>query len=97
MPDFLEATMLVCFGLSWPISVWKNIKSHTAKNMSMRFNLLLIFGYIAGILAKCYLHAWNYVLAIYVLNLVIVSCNVLVYYRNKKYDAKDELLKNFAV
>lgn len=27
MSDILEATMLVCFGLSWPINLMKNIKS----------------------------------------------------------------------
>jgi len=52
MSNALEAMMLICFGLSWPISVYKNIKSHSAKNMSFRFNLLIIIGYLAGILAN---------------------------------------------
>ena len=36
MPEFLEAFMLICFGLSWPINVMKNIKAKTAKNMRDR-------------------------------------------------------------
>jgi hypothetical protein len=86
MPNALEATMLICFGLSWPISVYKNVKARSAKNMSFRFNLLIIIGYIAGILAKFYMHAFNYVLAVYLLNLFIVSINMVVYFTNRKYD-----------
>ena len=52
MTEVLESVMLICFGLSWPISVVKNIKAHTAKNMSLKFILLIIAGYIAGIAAK---------------------------------------------
>lgn len=86
MAEILESVMLICFGLSWPISVAKNIKAHSAKNMSFRFNLLIIVGYIAGITAKLWTHSVNYVLAVYVLNLLIVSVNMAVYFINKQYD-----------
>ena len=86
MPNALEATMLICFGLSWPISVYKNVKAHSAKNMSFRFNFLIIIGYIAGIIAKFYTHAFNYVLVVYLLNLFIVSINMIVYFTNRRYD-----------
>ena len=96
MPEILETAMLVCFGLSWPISVVKNIKSKTAKNMSLRFILLIVVGYIAGISAKIILGSFNYVLAVYVLNLAIVSINIPVYFINKKYDKKLALYKKGA-
>lgn len=88
MTNFLEAAMLICFGLSWPLSLMKNIKAKSAKNMSLQFTLLIITGYIAGISAKIIGHKINYVLVIYLLNLVIVSANVVVYYINKGYDLK---------
>lgn len=88
MTDFLEAFMLICFGLSWPISLYKNIKAKTAKSMSLQFTLLIITGYIAGITAKLVNHSINYVLAIYILNLVIVSANIIVYFINVKHDRK---------
>lgn len=88
MTNFLEAAMLICFGLSWPLSLIKNIKAKSAKNMSLQFTLLIITGYIAGISAKIIGHKINYVLVIYLLNLVIVSANVVVYYINKGYDQK---------
>ena len=90
MTNFLEAAMLICFGLSWPLSLYKNIKARSAKNMSLQFTLLIITGYIAGITAKIISHNVNYVLIIYLLNLVIVSANLIVYFINKKYDRQNE-------
>ena len=89
MSNILETLMLVCFGLSWPISVMKNIKSKTAKSMSLKFTLLIIAGYIAGIGAKIYTHQYNYVLAVYIFNILMVSMNVVVYFINRQYDEKD--------
>ena len=87
--NILETVMLVCFGLSWPVSVIKNIKAKTAKSMSLKFTLLIIAGYIAGIGAKIYTHQYNYVLAVYIFNILMVSMNVVVYFINKQYDEKD--------
>lgn len=93
MSQVLEATMLVCFGLSWPVSVIKNIKAKTAKSMSLQFILLIITGYVAGIAAKIFSHNINYVLIIYLLNLLVVSANVVVYFINKRYDAATEKVR----
>lgn len=91
MNDFLEAMMLICFGLSWPISLIKNIKSHSAKNMSLRFTVLIIVGYFAGITSKILSGIINYVLMIYIFNVIVVCMNLVVYFVNKKYDKKLKL------
>ena len=83
-----EALMLVCFGFSWPLNVIKAYKARTAKGTSLAFIFLIITGYIAGITAKFINHQFNYVLAVYFLNLAIVMMNVLVYIRNKGLDKK---------
>ena len=88
MTNILEAFMLVCFGLSWPISLYKNIKAKTAKSMSLQFTLLIITGYISGIIAKIVNNSFNYVLVIYFINLIIVSANIVVYFINLRYDKK---------
>ncbi|MEE0686669.1 MAG: hypothetical protein UEA60_08465 [Lachnospiraceae bacterium] len=88
MTNFLEAFMLICFGLSWPLSLYKNIKAKTAKSMSLQFTLLIITGYIAGITAKIVNNNFNYVLVIYILNLIIVSANIVVYFINLRYDKR---------
>ena len=90
MAQILETIMLICFGCSWPMSVYKNIKAKSAKNMSLPFILLITTGYIAGIAAKFVLHSFNYVLAVYILNLVMVSANIVVYFINRKYDKQAE-------
>lgn len=86
MAELLESTMLICFGLSWPMNLAKNIKARSASNMSLQFILLIITGYIAGISAKIYTHRFNYVLVVYLLNLAVVSANVVVYFINRRYD-----------
>lgn len=85
-----EAVMLVCFGFSWPLNVIKAFKARTAKGTSLAFIILIITGYVAGITAKFINHQFNYVLAVYFLNLVIVMSNVVVYIRNKALDKKAE-------
>ena len=88
MAEILETIMLICFGFSWPMSVYKNIKARTAKSMSLGFILMIMTGYIAGITAKIYMQRFNYVLIVYLINLVMVSINLVVYFINKGYDKK---------
>lgn len=84
----LETIMLVCFGFSWPMNLIKAYKARTARSTSLPFILLIIAGYIAGISAKIALGNINYVLAAYLLNLAIVSLNLVVYFRNITLDKK---------
>ena len=88
MSSVFETIMLVCFGLSWPLNVIKAYKARTTKGTSLPFILLIITGYIAGITAKLITGQINYVLIVYLLNLAIVSLNVLVYFRNATLDRK---------
>ena len=86
MSEIFETAMLVCFGLSWPINLIKSIKAGTAKATSLKFLLLILFGYVCGIAAKLISHQINYVLIVYFLNFVVVFANVAVYFINAKKD-----------
>ena len=88
MGSILETTMLVCFGFSWPLNVIKAYKAKTAKGTSLPFILLIITGYIAGITAKIITDQINYVLIAYIVNLAIVSLNIIIYFRNASLDKK---------
>ena len=88
MSSLLETLMLICFGCSWPLNLMKAYKSRTAKSTSLPFILLIITGYIAGITAKVLTGQINYVLVAYLINLAIVSLNLLVYFRNVFLDRK---------
>ena len=91
MASVFETLMLVCFGLSWPFNLVKSIKAKTAKSMSLKFLLLIEFGYICGIAAKFISGNINYVLIVYFLNLAVVGANIAVYFINKHKDNKSSL------
>ena len=88
MQSILETVMLVCFGFSWPLNVMKAYKAKTAKGTSLPFILLIVAGYIAGITAKVITDQINYVLIAYIVNLAIVSLNIVIYFRNVSLDKK---------
>ena len=85
--------MLLSFGASWPVNVHKSYSSRTAKGKSPLFLCLIIFGYIAGIAAKltnaAYMAEFSgkwYVLFFYVLNMLMVSVDLSLYFRNRRLD-----------
>lgn len=84
--QILEAAMLICFGLSWPTNAYKNYQARTAAGTSWQFIMLITVGYFAGIAAKIVSGSINWVLAIYILNLVFLAANWGVYFRNRRLD-----------
>lgn len=83
-----EALMLICFGAAWPFSIYKSYYSKSTKGKSLIFLVILIVGYIAGILHKL-LFAFDYVILLYILNLIMVSVDALLYLRNRKISAAE--------
>lgn len=95
MAEILEIIMIVSFGASWPLNVLKSYRARTTKGKSLAFLLLIFFGYIAGIASKLVNEAYMasfaskwYVLFFYVLNLVMVGCDLVLYVRNYRLDKK---------
>ena len=88
MSAIFETIMLVCFGLSWPINVVKAYIAETTKGTSLPFILLIITGYLAGVTAKIVNGQFNYVFIVYIINLLIVMLNIIVYFRNYHLDKK---------
>lgn len=95
MAEILEIVMIVSFGASWPMNVIKSYKAKTAKGKSIAFLCLIFFGYIAGIASKfsnaAYMAAFSekwYVLFFYILNLLMVGMDIILYIRNKQLDKK---------
>ena len=90
MAEILETIMLLSFGFSWPMNVIKSYKARTTKGKSLAFLLLIIFGYIAGITSKFLNDAYMaqfgakwYVLFFYILNLTMVSTDLVLYFRTR--------------
>lgn len=90
MSEIFEAIMVICFGLSWPLSVYKSFKSRTAKGKSLFFEVFICLGYVSGIIGKIINHNITYVFAFYILNLVMVSIDLCLYYRNAKLDRQNK-------
>ncbi len=90
MSQFLEIAMLVLFGCSWPFNIAKSIRSRTAKGRSAVFMYLIMLGYICGIASKFVGGNVTYVVAFYVLDLVLVSIDCCLYWRNRRLDAQAE-------
>lgn len=97
MAEIFEIIMIVSFGASWPMNVMKSYKARTAKGKSLGFLCLIFFGYIAGIISKFMNEAYMasfadkwYVLFFYFLNLIMVGADLIIYFRNKKLDKKNE-------
>lgn len=93
MTDLLEATMIICFGISWPINIIKAWKAKTARGTSVLFYFFIWLGYVAGIICKVIQanegkYNYNYVFFFYILNIVMVSCGIIIYFRNKMLDKK---------
>ena len=95
MAEIAEVIMIVCFGASWPFNVIKSYKARTAKGKSPVFLCLIILGYIAGIASKfmneTYMASFNekwYVLFFYCLNLLMVSVDLILYFRNRRLDKR---------
>ena len=93
--EILEIIMVVSFGASWPFNVIKSYKARTTKGKSLLFLCLIFFGYIAGIASKLVNESYIanicqkwYVLFFYVLNLLMVGADLVLYVRNSRIDKK---------
>ena len=84
--QIFEFIMLACFGLSWPISVYKSIKSKSTQGKSVVFIVAIIIGYISGIIGKIINDQLTYVLIIYCFNLIVVSVDFVLFFINRKHE-----------
>ena len=98
MAEIFEIGMVLCFGASWPFNVIRAYKARTAKGTSLLFMSLIDLGYIGGILNKIFtlidqgsLNWLKWVaFGFYILNLILVTTGILIYFRNKKIEKHHE-------
>ena len=84
--SIFEFLMLFCFGFSWPFSIAASLRSRSTKGKSLMFMLLILLGYVFGIIHKV-LNNFNWVTWVYVALLVVVGADVALYFRNRRFDA----------
>lgn len=86
MAELFEVFMVVSFGVSWPMSILKSLKAKTAKGKSLFFLFMILFGYACGITSKLLSGKINYVIAFYILNFIMVSIDLMLYFKNRQLD-----------
>jgi len=80
MASPFEAIMLLCFGVSWPISIAKALRTKVVAGKSPFFMAIVFVGYISGIVHKA-LHAFDPVTVLYGLNAIMVAIDFCLYFR----------------
>ena len=95
--NLFEAVTILCFGISWPISIRKSYLSRTAKGKSLLFEVFLLIGYAFGIARKIIqLAIWDkpaspdflFFLSgvFYVVNFIAIVIDMSLYVRNSRLD-----------
>ena len=104
LASIMETMMVVCFGLSWPLNIIKAWKARSTQGMSLPFYCLIWLGYIFAVIGKLvsiYYHVsvaqtaavWTdvvrwYVMFFYVLNLLMLTTGILIYFRNARLERR---------
>ncbi len=84
-----EGIMILCFGVSWPVAVWKTLRTKNVSGISIFFLWFVFIGYVSGVMFKLteamgngYV---NPVIILYLFNLVLVGTEVMLFYRYRNY------------
>ena len=79
--------MLICFGISWPVSAYKSFKSRQTGGKSLLFLILIDVGYVVGLIGKI-LFRPDYVIIVYCVNLFFVTLDLILYFRNRRLEKR---------
>lgn len=86
MAQVFETMMLICFGISWPFNIARSVRARTAKGKSLLFEICIAAGYLFGLTGKFIAGNMTYVVAVYVLDLLMVSTDIALTCRNRRLD-----------
>jgi len=74
-----EVLFLLCFAVSWPVSIIKSIRTKVVIGKSPLFMSLVILGYIFGIIHKV-LNNFDVVTWLYAFNALLVATDLVLYF-----------------
>lgn len=81
----LEGTMLICFGLAWPVANLRMLRSRRPEGKGLPFTFIVLGGYLCGMSAKLLLwmagQALQPVFWLYALNTGSVAFNLFLQWR----------------
>ncbi len=74
--EIFEAIMLICFGIAWPVSINKLLKTKKAKGKSIPFVAIVLVGYLAGICFQWFGDR-DIVICLYIINTLMVAFDLI--------------------
>jgi len=83
-----EIVMLICFGVSWPISIFKSLRTKIVSGKSPLFMGIVCLGYLAGIIHK-YFYSFDWVIILYLINMLFVTTDLILYFIFIKHKPND--------
>jgi hypothetical protein len=87
--SIFEIIMLLCFGAAWPLSIYKSYVSRRTNGKSVLFLVIIMAGYVSGIIHKL-IYSYDIVIYLYMLNAVMVSIDIILFFRNRKIEKETE-------
>ena len=85
--SIFETLMIICFGLSWPLSILRSLRTKSTKGKSPFFMCFIAVGYLCGIAAKLISHTYNLAFWFYFPNTIMGSVDIFLYfhYRHREH------------
>lgn len=90
LASVFETIMIISFGASWPLSIYRSYKSRSTKGKSLFFMCFIVFGYVCGLVAKFLSATYNLAFWFYFPNIILVSTDICLYFRNKRIEKLEE-------
>ena len=90
--SIFEAIMLICFGVSWPVSIAKALRTKVVSGKSPLFMAIVCLGYLSGVIHKT-VYSFDWIIVLYALNFVLVAVDLFLYFLYS-YRHKIELRDN---
>jgi len=72
--------MLLCFGISWPVSIAESLRTKVVAGKSPAFLAIVCIGYAAGLVHKLR-YSPDWITILYALNLCMVAFDLFLYFR----------------
>ncbi|UCD50072.1 MAG: hypothetical protein JSW27_21390 [Phycisphaerales bacterium] len=75
-----EAVMLICFGVSWPVSIAKSLRTRVVCGKSPLFLAIVCLGYVCGVIHKA-VYSYDWIIILYTMNMLLVAADLFLYFR----------------
>lgn len=95
MGQLFEVLMLITFGISFPVSIYKGIKSRSTKGKSLLFVILISMAYFLGIMSKLVVHNYDYGLLFHCINFTLSLIDMTVFCINRYREGKNNEPKSW--